>query len=123
MKRFGKQQEGLTFISLLLVLAVIGFFAYIAIKLTSPFTWNISASVRPSKSLAEEESQGLRSARLKSRLMKRLAINAVTHVSGSDISISSEAKSKTVTVQYDGDRCRFIAMSACWSLSIDSVTM
>lgn len=100
MARFGKQEEGLTFISLLLVLAVIGFFAYIGIKLAPVYLENFS--VKSSlKSLAEEESQGLAVGELRSRLLKRLEINSVTHVSESDIQIRTEAGSRTVSVQYE----------------------
>jgi Tfp pilus assembly major pilin PilA len=100
MERFGKRQDGLTFISLLVVLAVIGFFAYIGIKLTPVYLENFS--VKSSlKSLAEEESQGLGVGELRSRLLKRLEINSVTHVSDRDIEVRTAANSTTVSVQYD----------------------
>jgi hypothetical protein len=100
MERFGKRQDGLTFISLLVVLAVIGFFAYIGIKLTPVYLENFS--VKSSlKSLAEEESQGLGVGELRSRLLKRLEINSVTSVSDRDIQIWSEAGSTTVGIQYE----------------------
>lgn len=100
MERCRKQQEGLTFVSLLLVLAVIGFFAYTGIKLTPVYLeyFSVSSSL---KSLAEEESQGLAVGELRSRLMKRLEINNVTHVTDDDIRVRSEGNSKTVTVQYE----------------------
>ena len=100
MDRFGMRQEGLTFISLLVVLAVIGFFAYIGIKLTPVYLENFS--VKSSlKSLAEEESQGLGAGELRSRLLKRLEINDVAHVSDRDIQISTQANGTTVGIQYE----------------------
>jgi len=100
MKRFGKRQEGLTFVSLLVVLAVIGFFAYIGIKLTPVYLENFSVN-SSLKSLAEEESEGLGAGELRSRLLKRLEINNVTHVSDRDIEISTQANGMTVGIQYD----------------------
>lgn len=121
MKRFGKRQEGMTFISPLMVLAVVGFFAYIGIKLTPVYLeyFSVSSSL---KSLAEEESQGLAASELRSRLLKRLEINNVAHVSENDIRIRSEANSKTVTVQYEVQEPFYGNVSLLISFE-DSVTL
>lgn len=121
MERFGKQQEGLTFLSLLIVLAVIGFFAYIGIKLTPVYLEHFSVT-SSLQSLAEEESQGLAVGELRSRLLKRLEINSVTHVTENDISVTSEAGSKTVTVQYEVQEPFYGNVSLLISFE-DSVTL
>lgn len=100
MERFGRRQQGLTFLSLLIVLAVVGFFAYIGIKLTPVYLENFSVKSSLS-SLAEEESQGLGVGELRSRLLKRLEINNVSHVSERDIDVSKTADSTKVSVQYE----------------------
>lgn len=100
MNRFGKRQDGLTLLSQLLVLAVIGFFAYTGIKLVPIYLeyFSVSSSL---KSLAEDGSQGLAGGELQSRLLKRLEINNVTHVSADDIRIRNEGNAKIVAVQYE----------------------
>jgi len=121
MKRFGKQQEGMTFISLLIVLAVVGFFAYIGIKLTPVYLQHFSVT-SSLQSLAEEESQGLAVGELRSRLLKRLEINSVTNVTEDDIKVRSEANSKTVTVQYEVQEPFYGNVSLLISFE-DSVTL
>lgn len=121
MKRYGNKQEGLTFLSLLIVLAVIGFFAYIGIKLTPVYLEHFSVT-SSLQSLAEEESQGLAVGELRSRLLKRLEINNVSHVTENDISIRSEAGSKTVTIQYEVQEPFYGNVSLLLSFE-DSVTL
>ncbi|MBK8162374.1 MAG: DUF4845 domain-containing protein [Gammaproteobacteria bacterium] len=121
MKRFDKQQEGLTFLSLLIVLAVVGFFAYIGIKLTPIYLQHFSVT-SSLQSLAEEESQGLAVGELRSRLLKRLEINSVTHVTEDDIKVRNEANSKTVTVQYEVQEPFYGNVSLLISFE-DSVTL
>jgi hypothetical protein len=120
MKRFGKQQ-GMTFIGLLVVLALVAFFAYIGIRLTPVYLeyFSVDSSL---KSLAKEESQGLSANELKSRLMKRLEINNVARVNENDISVKSEARSKTVSVQYEVREPFYGNLSLLISFS-DSVTL
>ncbi|MCC6207999.1 MAG: DUF4845 domain-containing protein [Gammaproteobacteria bacterium] len=121
MKRCGKKQDGLTFLSLLVVLAVVGFFAYVGIKLVPVYMeyFSVTSSLQ---SLAEEESQGLAVGELRSRLLKRLQINNVSHVDEDDISIRSEAGSKTVTIQYEVQEPFYGSVSLLISFE-DSVTL
>lgn len=121
MRRCGNKQEGMTFLSLLIVLAVIGFFAYIGIKLTPVYLEHFSVT-SSLQSLAEEESQGLAVGELRSRLLKRLEINNVSHVTENDISIRSDAGSKTVTVQYEVQEPFYGNVSLLLSFE-DSVTL
>lgn len=121
MRRCGNKQEGLTFLSLLIVLAVIGFFAYIGIKLTPVYLEHFSVT-SSLQSLAEEESQGLAVGELRSRLLKRLEINNVSHVTEKDISIRSDAGSKTVTIQYEVQEPFYGNVSLLLSFE-DSVTL
>ncbi|MCC6302578.1 MAG: DUF4845 domain-containing protein [Gammaproteobacteria bacterium] len=121
MERFGKKQEGLTFLSLLIVLAVIGFFAYIGIKLTPVYLEHFSVT-SSLQSLAEEESQGLAVGELRSRLLKRLEINNVSHVGENDIDIRSDSGSKTVTIQYEVQEPFYGNVSLLISFE-DSVTL
>ncbi|MBK9131479.1 MAG: DUF4845 domain-containing protein [Gammaproteobacteria bacterium] len=121
MRRCGNKQEGLTFLSLLIVLAVIGFFAYIGIKLTPVYLEHFSVT-SSLQSLAEEESQGLAVGELRSRLLKRLEINNVSHVTENDISVRSDAGSKTVTIQYEVQEPFYGNVSLLLSFE-DSVTL
>jgi len=111
----------LTFLSLLIVLAVIGFFAYIGIKLTPVYLEHFSVT-SSLQSLAEEESQGLAVGELRSRLLKRLEINNVSHVTEKDISIRSDAGSKKVTIQYEVQEPFYGNVSLLLSFE-DSVTL
>lgn len=100
MKRHNEKQKGLTFLSTLLLLIVIGFFAYLAIKLIPIYLeyFNVSSSLN---SLASEESQGLGVGELRDRFMKRLQINDVKHVDRRNVKITRDGPAHVVAVKYE----------------------
>lgn len=100
MRYFDRRQNGLTFLSTLLLLVVIGFFAYLAIKLVPIYLeyFNVTSSLN---SLASEQSQGLTRTELRESLMKRLQVNDVKHVDRRNIKIQREAGGHVVSVEYD----------------------
>lgn len=100
MKPNREKQKGLTFLSTLLLVMVVGFFAYLAIRLVPVYLeyFNVTSSL---KSLASEESQGLGVGELRERFMKRLQINDVKHVDRRDVKITRDGGQRVVSVQYE----------------------
>lgn len=100
MRRYDKKQEGMTFLGLLVVAALISFFAYLGIRLVPVYMeyFNVTSSL---KSLASKESQDLGAGQLRENLLKHLEINDVKHVDRSNIKIERDAGKHVVTVAYD----------------------
>lgn len=100
MKPNREKQKGLTFLSTLLLVMVVVFFAYLAIKLVPVYLeyFNVTSSL---KSLASEESQGLGVGELRERFMKRLQINDVKHVDRRDVKITRDGGERIVSVRYE----------------------
>ena len=93
-------QKGMTLLGVLMLAAVIAFFAYVAIKLVPVYIENFSVS-SSLKTLGEEKAQGVATGELKGQLLKRLEINNVRSVQPGDITIRSEGNFRIVTVNYE----------------------
>lgn len=95
-----QHQKGISLLGMLMLAAVVGFFAYVAVKLAPVYVENFS--VKSSlKSLAEEDVQGIGAGEIKSRLAKRLEINNVRSVKPDQIKIRSEGNYRIVNVDYE----------------------
>jgi type IV secretory pathway TrbF-like protein len=95
-----QHQQGMSLLGVLLLAAVIAFFAYAAVKLVPLYIENFGVS-SSLKTLNEEEIQGVDSGELRTRLLKRLEINNVRSVKPDNIKIRSEGNFRIVTVDYE----------------------
>jgi Domain of unknown function (DUF4845) len=99
-KRLGRQlhrQRGMTAIAMVLILAMIGFFATLAIRLFPVYMEHFSVSSHL-KNLSEEAGiKGKTNKEILSTLNKRFAIDDVKHVSDDNIFIE-RTKDGTITV-------------------------
>ncbi len=92
---------GLTALSFLLLLVVIGFFALLVIRLFPVYLeyFNVTSSLKAVQSEAQMES--LSNAEIKTRLLRRFEVNDVAHVGRQDIRIETEADKRKIIVAYE----------------------
>lgn len=94
-------QRGITLIGFIIVLAVVGFFAYIAMRLVPVYTEYYSV-VSAMKGVAEEPGVAdLPPSRVRELLNRRFDISYVDNVGPGDIHIVRNAQGYTLNVQYE----------------------
>lgn len=97
-----KEQQGLTMVSWLLVLGMIGFFTMIVLRLLPVYLENFSvtsslASLKEAKGPGEVVTTG----ELRGSLFRRLDINGVESVEKGNVTIVREGNIYVVTVKYE----------------------
>ncbi len=94
------RQHGATLIGMLMIAALVAFFAYVGMKLVPIYIENygVKASLR---SLNEESTQGVTAGELRSRLMKRLDMNDVDNVRPENVEIKAVGNTRTIGVKYE----------------------
>lgn len=94
------RQGGATLIGMLVIAALVAFFAYVGMKLVPIYIENygVKASLR---SLAEESTQGVTAGEIRSRLMKRLDMNNVDSIRPESVEIKTVGNTRTVEVKYE----------------------
>ena len=95
------KMKGLSGLGFLLLLALIGFFALLVIKLFPVYLehYNVSTSL---KSLRGESKQApLSRAEIRELLLRRFQINDISHVGKEDIKIENRNGAKVVTIAYE----------------------
>ncbi len=92
---------GVTALSFLLLLVIIGFFALLVIRLLPVYleNYNVTSALKSVQNEALMES--LSNAEIKTRLLRRFEINDVTHVEHQDIRIETEANKRKIIVAYE----------------------
>lgn len=92
------RQRGLTFISIMVIIAVIAFLAMMVLKLFPIYMedFSVSSSVN---GLSQEAGKGPQE--LRTALMRRLSINNVDNVSAEDVVIERDGNGYRVTVDYE----------------------
>lgn len=101
MKRGSADQKGLTFISILVVLAVIGFFALLILKI-APIYMNHFKVMDAMSSLKREGGMETYSkAKVLDTVQKRLDVNMVDHVRPENIKIVKTPTYISVTIDYE----------------------
>lgn len=100
MTGYPSRQAGATLMGLLMTAALIGFFAYVGMKVVPIYIENYGVKAAL-KSLAEEETQGVGSGEIRSRLMKRLDMNNVDSVRPDSVEIKALGRSRVVSVNYE----------------------
>lgn len=93
-------QRGMTAISWLLTMALIAFFALIAIRLVPIYLdgYKVASSL---ESLAAPGHEGRSPGELRSMLMKRLRINMVSDVTSRDVRVEARGGMHVVNVNYE----------------------
>lgn len=94
------RQNGATLMGLLMTAALIGFFAYVGMKLVPVYIENYGVKAALN-SLADEGAQSGSVTEIRSRLMKRLDVNNVDSVRPEDVEIKTMGKSRVVSVNYE----------------------
>lgn len=94
------RQNGATLMGLLMTAALIGFFAYVGMKLVPVYIENYGVKAALN-SLADEGAQNGSVAEIRNRLMKRLDVNDVDSVRPEDVEIKTMGKSRVVSVNYE----------------------
>ena len=96
-----RRMAGLTALSFLLLLVVIGFFALLVIRLFPVYLeyFNVTSSLKAVQGEAQMES--LSNAEIKTRLLRRFEVNDVAHVGRQDIRIETEADKRKIIVAYE----------------------
>lgn len=100
------RQLGMTFMGYVLLLAVIGFFAIMAMKL-APVYLEYQSVVRIMNGVAAENDVNTPPAALRSTIQKRLDVNNIESVNARDFKITREKGEAVLAVQYEA-RTKFI---------------
>lgn len=95
-----KYQRGMTGIAWMIVIALIMFFAYVAILLLPIYLENNSVK-SVIGDLADGDDKFTTATQLRKIINRRLDINMATSVSSSDITISRDANIFVVTIDYE----------------------
>jgi hypothetical protein len=101
---FIKKQQGLTFISWLVILSVAGFLVLVGIKVTPVYIENYAVK-SILQSLKHEPFAARKSVReLKSMVLKRLDVNSIRTLTGDDITIKRDKSKTTIRIAYEERR-------------------
>ncbi|HEX7029658.1 MAG TPA: DUF4845 domain-containing protein [Gammaproteobacteria bacterium] len=101
-----KRQLGMTFMGYVLLLAVIGFFAVMAMKLV-PLYLEYQSIVRIMDGVAAESDANTSPVSLRSTIGKRLDVNNIVRVGPRDFRIQRDDGEAMLTIEYEA-RTKFI---------------
>jgi len=97
---FSHQQQGLTFISFLIVLIVLMSVGYLGLKMV-PHYINFYSVKSSMNSVAEESrTDAMSVAQLRSNLLQKLNVNFISNIAPQDIKFSRGASGNLMTVDY-----------------------
>jgi hypothetical protein len=98
------KQDGLTFISWLVILVVIGFFVMAGLKITPVYLENFAVK-KSLQSLNDEPLLGRKTVReIRDVLMRRLDLNSVYDMTKDEIIITRQGGATTITIKYEERR-------------------
>jgi len=95
------QQKGLTFISILAILMVIGFFGLLLLKIAPIYMNNFKVKDTLASLEAEPDLTSHSKAKLRDLLDKRLDVNMVDNVSNEDISVTKTPERVSIEIDYE----------------------
>lgn len=99
-----RKQHGLTFISWLVILIVLGFFVLVGLKITPVYLENFTVK-KSLESLKNEPLLGRKTVReIRTLLMRRLDLNSVYDMTKDEIVIKRQGGVTTVTIKYEERR-------------------
>ena len=96
-----EHQKGLTFLSILVILMVIGFFVLLILKIAPIYMDNLKVKDTLASLKAEPDLTSHSKAKLKDLLDKRLDINMVNDVSDEDITIIKKPGYVSIDIDYE----------------------
>ena len=96
-----QRQRGLTMISWAIIMAVIAFFAMMAIRLFPVYMEHFSVVSSMTSLVADEDARGKSPLEIQTRLFKRFEVNDVTSVTADDVTITRDGEANTVNIVYD----------------------
>lgn len=91
--------RGITFLSFIIVLVVVGFFAYIAMRLVPVYQEYFSVR-QAMKAVAEESGPNTSPAQIRQSLSRRFDISYVESVKPQDIRVIRDARGTQLNIQY-----------------------
>lgn len=95
-----KRQKGMTFLGYVIVLAVIGFFAIMAMKLI-PIYLEYQSVVKIMNGVAAESGASTPPASIRSTIQKRLDVNNIERITAKDFELKREREGTTLSVDYE----------------------
>ena len=98
---FARRQKGLSFISLLVVLALAVFFVLIGIKMVPTYLENFSIREVLSSIEADRASRGMSRGRLQENILRRFHINGVYNFPKDEIKFTNTKKGLHIAVDYE----------------------
>ncbi len=98
---FKKRQAGLTGLSIMMLLVLIGFIAMFLIRLAPVYIENFSVNSSLNSLKSDPETKGSTESQLRDRLMKRFDVNDVNRVKSDDVTIDRDGTRYTIDVAYD----------------------
>ncbi len=101
MKKNIESQKGLTFISILVILMVVGFFVLLLLKVGPIYMDNLKVKDTLASLETEADLTSHSKAKVKDLLDKRLNINAITSVSNEDITIVKKPGYVSIEIDYE----------------------
>ncbi len=101
---FVKKQQGLTFISWLVILIVAGFFVMVGLKIAPVYIEHFAIKAAL-ESVKEEPFAARKSVReLKNMIMRRLDINNIRYLTNDNISVTRDKGKTTIRITYEQRR-------------------
>lgn len=96
-----KQQQGMTAIGFILIMAMIAFFTAIGLKLIPMYIEYYSVTSILKTIQGEPETASRSAAEIEDTILKRLSINEINRVTKDDITITKEGKKVTIEIAYE----------------------
>lgn len=94
-----RRPQGITFLSFIIVLVVVGFFAYMAMRLVPVYQEYFSVR-QAMKAVAEESGPNTSPAQIRSALGRRFDISYVENVRPQDIRVVRDGRGTQLNIQY-----------------------
>jgi hypothetical protein len=94
------RQKGITFVGFVMVLAIVGFFAYVAMRLVPIYIEYFSVKSAMKAVAAERGAAEMQPGDIRNMLIKRFDVSYVTSVRPNDIRISRD-RNPSVTIAYE----------------------
>lgn len=96
-----KSQQGITALGMVIILSLIAFFAYLAIRLVPIYIESFKVSSALESVVKEAATGGMTSKEIRTSLMRRMQIDDVDDVEADDILITQTGGRTAITIQYD----------------------
>lgn len=96
-----KSQQGVTALGMVIILSLIAFFAYLAIRLVPLYIESFKVSSALDSVVKEAGTGGMTSKEIRTSLMRRMQIDDVDNVQAEDVAVVTQGGHTTITIEYD----------------------